>query len=262
MNILVFVKQVPDTEALVEAAGESELKVEEKYELSFFDALAMEEALLQKEKHGGTVTAISAGPPRADEALKTCLALGADNVHRIWDEALKPVVTDAFSDSLAVARVLSGAAKHLGFDLIICGKQALDDDAAAVGPMAAALLEIPFVTAVSSVEIADGSVTVRQEQGGAVRQVRCGLPALITAEKDLNEPRQPQVMKVMKAARAKIEALDLAALKIQADAFIPLVKPTGFSVPDKARKVSMIEGEPAQAAAELVKRLREERQAL
>ncbi|TET33300.1 MAG: electron transfer flavoprotein beta subunit/FixA family protein [Planctomycetota bacterium] len=262
MKILVFVKQVPDTEALVEALDDSSLKVEEKFEMSFFDTLAVEEALRLKEKHGGTVTAVTVGPERAGEVLRTCLALGADSVFRIWDEALAPVVTDVFTDSLSVARVLAAVAKHLGFDLILCGKQALDDDAAAVGVMTAALLEIPFVTAVTSVKAEEGSIRVKQKRDGAEREIKCELPALLSAEKGLNEPRQPQVMKVMKAARAKIDAMDLAALKIQADAIISTVKPVSFTVPDKARSISIIEGEPADAAAELVRRLREERQAL
>jgi len=261
MKILVFVKQVPDTEALVEAEGDSSLKVEEKYEMNFFDTLAVEEALRLKEKLGGEVTAITVGPQRADEVLRNCLALGVDSVYRIWDEALTPVVTGTFSDSLSVARVLAAAATHLGFDLILCGKQALDDDAAAAGVMVAALLEIPFVTAVTAAEAEEGSVRVKQERGGAVREIKCELPALLSAEKGLNEPRQPQVMKVMKAARAKIDVMDLTALKIQSDAFISVVKPTAFAVPDKARSVSIIEGEPGDAAAELVRCLREERQA-
>ena len=262
MKILVFVKQVPDTEALVEAAGAAALKVEEKFQLNFFDSLAIEEALRIKEKHGGTVTAVTVGPERANEALRTCLALGADAVYRIWDAALQPVITTAVSDSLAVARVLAAAAKKLGFDLIICGKQALDDDAAAVGVMAAALLDIPFVTAVRSVALAGEKIVVTKTQSGAMVEIACRLPALITAEKGLNEPRQPQVIRVMKAARAKIEVMDFAALGIRADEFVPMVRPVSFAVPSKARRAVMIKGEPQAAAAELVKRLREERRIL
>jgi len=215
VKIAVCIKQVPDT---------TELKIDPKTNTMIregvasitnpFDEYAVEEALLLKERHAGEVHVISMGPPQAVEVLKNALAVGADKVYLVSDKAF------AGADTLATAYALAKTIQTVvgDFDLVICGKQAIDGDTAQVGPGVATRLGIPQLTYVSKVKEIDPAkkrmVVERLLENGR-EVVETSLPALLTVVKDINEPRLPSLLGIKKAAKAQIPTL--AAKDIGAD---------------------------------------------
>ncbi len=255
MTIVVLAKQVPDPEAFVEVRADgTELEIEQKFATSLFDEFAIEEALRIKEKHGGKVTIITLGGPKAAEVLRTALAMGADDVLFLEDPAFLE------GDGYATALTLSKAVARQGADLVLCGRQAADDDRGEVGPMVAEFLGIPHVGAVVKLDIGDGVVAVERAVEGGREVVEVTLPAVITAEKGLNEPRVAQVMGVMKAMRAQLprvspEELGLAPSDI-GKAGSKLTIERYFTRPKRAA-VTLIEGTPQEQAAEAIRILAE-----
>jgi electron transfer flavoprotein beta subunit len=254
MNILVLVKQVPDTEAIIRAQSDTELDIENKYALNFFDEFAVEEALRINEKLGeGKVTVVTLGSKKAADALRRGIAMGADEAFQIEDPALERV------DGYATAKTLATFIESRDYDLILCGKQAIDNDSGAVGPALAQLLGIPYLTSIVELEIAadkKGARAAREIEGGR-EIVTCPIPALFTAQKGLNEPRIPQVAGVMKAMKAQIEKIDLEALGLSPEAVTPKTKIAKYYPPQKRPPVKMIEDEFPKNIEVLVKILRE-----
>jgi electron transfer flavoprotein beta subunit len=255
MNILVLVKQVPDTEAIIRAQSDTELDIENKYALNFFDEFAVEEALRIKEKQGGgIVTVVTLGSKKAADALRRGIAMGADEAFQIEDPALEKA--DGYTTAKALATFIEGR----DYDVILCGKQAIDDDAGAVGPALAQLLGIPHLTSIVELEIFADKREARaaREIEGGREIVACPLPALFSAQKGLNEPRIPQVAGVMKAMRAKFEKIDLKALGLSPEDAKPKTKILKFYPPQKRPPVKMIEEEFPKNVEALVKVLREQ----
>lgn len=260
MNLYVLVKYVPDTEAIVKVESESKLEIENKYFTSFFDEVAIEEAVKLKEQFGGKVTAVTVDNKRID-ALRRAIAMGADDAVQIADPALEG------SDPFGTARILAAFLKNEPYDLILCGRQAMDDDAAIVGPAVAELLSIPHVTSVLGLEIAqDGrSARVSRQIEGGREHLQCPLPAVLTAQKGLNVPRIPQVMGMMKAMKADVRKLDLAALGLDPSAVGEngqKVRVLKYFPPPSRSAVKMVEGDFPENVKQLVKLLGEEAKAL
>jgi electron transfer flavoprotein beta subunit len=255
MDILVLVKQVPDTEAIIRAQSDTELDIENKYALNFFDEFAVEEALRIKEKSGeGKVTVITLGSKKATDALRRGIAMGADEAFQIGDPALEEV--DGYVTATTLAKFIEGQ----DYDAILCGKQAIDDDSGALGPALAQLLGIPYLTSIVELEIAADKKKARaaREIEGGREIVTCPLPALFTAQKGLNEPRIPQVAGVMKAMKAQIQKIDLEALGLSPEDVRPKTKILKFYPPGKRPPVKMIEEEFPKNVEVLVKLLREQ----
>lgn len=255
MNILVLVKQVPDTEAIIRAKSDTELDIENKYALNFFDEFAVEEALCIKEKQGGgKVTVITLGSKKGADALRRGIAMGADEAFQIEDPALEKA--DGYATAKALAKFIEGQ----DYDVILCGKQAIDDDAGAVGPALAQLLGIPHLTSIVELEISADNKEARaaREIEGGREIVACPLPVLFTAQKGLNEPRIPQVAGVMKAMKAQIQKIDLNALGLSPEHVAPKTKILKFYPPQKRPPVKMIEEEFPKNVEALVKALREQ----
>ncbi len=261
MKIIVLIKQVPDPEAKVavkEDGGAGSLVVEDRWVASFFDEVALEKALQLREKQGGAVTVLTAGSGKAVEALRRGIAFGADGAVQVDDPGLAGI------DPLGTARVLAAAVSRLGADLVLAGRLAGDDEAGIVGGAAAELLGWPHVEDVVELDVAPG--------GGGVRATRVGdgfretidvaLPALITAQKGLAAPRVPQVTNVMKAMRAKIDKLDLAALGLPRERLAPVLAVAGYRAPPTRPPVKMVPGDAAAAARELARLLRDEAKVL
>lgn len=260
MNIVVLVKQVPDSEAMVQLkVDRSAVEVEDKYTLNFFDSLAVEEALRIKEQEGaGKVTVITLGTQKSVEALRTGVAMGADEAVLLQDPAF------GGGDEYTTARVLAQAIKDMEYDLIMCGREAFDDSSGAVGPLVAEFLGIPHITVVVKVEVSpdERSVVVEREIEGGKEVIKAPLPVLISAQKGLNEPRVPPITGVMKAMRAEIKKLDLAALGLSPDevgsagAKEEIVR---YYRPPERPPVKILEGgEAPDAVRALVKLLKEE----
>ena len=257
MNIVVCVKHVPDTEAQVRIRADGR-GVEESglnFVLNYYDEHGVEEALRIKERLGGTVTLVTAGPARAVEGLRAGLAMGADAAVHIQDPAL------ASLDHVGTARVLAAAIKSVPCDLVLCGKLSTDDNAGIVGPALAEFLGLPQATAVTKLDLGDGKATAHREIEGAVEVLEVKLPAVITVERGINEARYPSLPGIMRAKRTAITARTLADLGFGAPppAHVELL---GLTPPPKRQPGRRLEGEPAAVVHDLVRALREEAKVL
>jgi electron transfer flavoprotein beta subunit len=252
VNIVACVKQVPDTEAQIKVKPDGS-GIEEggiKWVMNPYDEFGVEEALRLKEKTGSEVTVVSLGPARAMETIRTALAMGADKGIHICDPALDN------ADSYTVASALAAAIKGIPYDIIFCGQRAIDDDSAQVGSVLAELLGIPQITVVTKFELTDGKVKAIRPIEGAQLLIECPLPALVTAQKGLNEPRYASLPGIMKAKKKPVDVKDAAALGVSA---VTKAKVVRF-VPPPARAAGKIicGDDPAAKAAELARLLREE----
>ena len=210
MKILVFVKQVPDTDDVKLDPQTGNLKREGVAGMmNPLDAHAVEAAVRLKEKYGAAVVAISMGPPQAADVLKKALSLGCDEAYLLSDRAF------GGADTLATSYTLSKAAEKIGdYDLLLFGRHAVDGDTAQTGPAAAAFLNIPQVTLASSVDVRDGWVCCERSLEDRTECVRAKLPALVTVCGEGNTPRYPTLMNIMKASKKPItiwNAADLSA---------------------------------------------------
>jgi electron transfer flavoprotein beta subunit len=256
MEIYVLVKQVPDPEAIIKVKTDSELEIENKYFTNFFDEIAVEAGLKIKEKFGGKVTVLTVDNKKVD-ALRRGIAMGADDAIQITDPALEG------SDQFAIAKALAAYLKDKPFDLILAGRQAMDDDAGIVGPAVAELLGIPHVNTIIGLEVDDPKkeVKVLREVEGGKEILSSSLPALFTCQKGLNNPRIPQVMNVMKAMKTQIKKVDLAALGLNAEEVggqAAKIKIQKYLSPPKRTPVKMIKEDFPENVKALVKLLKEE----
>jgi len=256
VEIYVLVKQVPDPEAIIKVKSDSELEIENKYFTNFFDEIAVETGLKLREKFGGKVTVLTVDNKRVD-ALRRGIAMGADDAVQITDPLLEG------SDQFAVAKALAAYVKDKPFDLILAGRQAMDDDAGIVGPAVAELLGIPHVSTILGLEVADPKqeVKVIREVERGKEILTCSLPALFTCQKGLNTPRIPQVMNVMKAMKAQMKKVDLAALGLnaaEAGGQAAKMKVRKYLPPPKRPPIRMIKEDFPENVKTLVKLLKEE----
>lgn len=249
MNILVCIKQVPDTETRIKIGADKKSidPTDINWILNPYDEYAVEEALRIKEKQGNTtVTVISVGPERTTSALRSALAMGAD-------EAVL-VKTDQTVDALATAKALAAVIREMPHDLILAGKQGVDDDNLQVAPMVAELLNLPCVTYISELKLENGKATVKREVEGGLEIVETTLPALFTAEKGLNEPRYPALRGIMMAKKKTIVEKQVAIDS-------PKIQIVNIEYPP-TRKGGRIVGQGVDAVPELVRLLREEAKAV
>jgi len=260
VNILVCLKQVPDTESQIKIApdGMSIATDNIKWIMNPYDEYAVEEALRLKEKFGGEVTIISVGPKRVTESIRTALAMGADKGILVDD----PAITG--SDSLGTARVLAAVIKDLDYNIILCGKQGMDDDYGIVGSTLAELLNIPQISIVLKLEVSEDVSTVKahREVEGGTMVIEASLPVLITAQKGLNEPRYASLPGIMKAKKKPLDVKAIADLSLDANQVGESgakIKIKQITPPEEREAGKIVEGEtPQEMAANLVRLLHEE----
>ncbi len=255
MKIAVLIKQVPET-TNVRIDPETGALCREGVVaiMNPFDTYALEEAVRIKERLGeGEVIAISMGPPQAEEVLREAISLGADRAVLLTDRAL------AVGDTWATSLTLSAALRKIGFDLVICGKQAIDGDTAQVGPGVATFLDIPQATYVRKVEeISPEKARVQRLLEDGYEVLDLPLPALLTVVKEINEPRLPSLRGKMKARKAGIEKLTAADLGLAPERVGLKGSPTRVIksfAPEKRTCGVKWEGEPAELAAKLADEL-------
>ena len=255
MDILVCIKQVPDTKD-VRLDPETNTLAREGVEsiMNPFDRHALEEAVSLKEEHGGTVTALSMGPPQAEAVLREAIACGADQGVLASDRAF------AGADTWATSYTLARAVETLGgFDLILCGKQAIDGDTAQVGPGLASRLHFPYVTCVQKTrEVTADFIQVERMMDDGYDVLRLPLPALLTVAKNINEPRVPSLKGKMKAKKANIKILNAADIGAE-EQFIGLAgSPTRvvnvFSPPPRGNR-TVFSGTAEEQVQQLVEQL-------
>ena len=255
MKIAVCVKQVPDSETRITMPEPAATLDDSGFTrvLNPYDAYAIEEAIQIKERTDGCeVTAICVGPDRVKETIKKdCLAVGCDRAIVVTDPALDG------TDEMGLAQVLAAVLKKDEYDLILCGLKAIDDDSGQVGIMVAELLGLPHVSVVTKLDLGDGELTATREIEGAKEIVGAKLPAVITCQKGLNEPRLPSLPNIMKAGSKPMETLTCADLGIEAPA--PLCEIKLYSPPPPRAECKFVEDDdPVAAARELARLLREE----
>ena len=197
MKILVFIKQVPDTDDVkLDPKTGNIMREGVASKLNPLDANAVEAAVQLQEKYGATVHAVSMGPPQAEDALKKALALGCDEAYLLSDRAF------GGADTLATAYTLSLAARKIGdYDLLLFGRHAIDGDTAQTGPATAAFLGIPQITLASSIDVQDGYVICDRVLEASSQKVRARLPAAVAVTQEINTPRYPKPINIMKALK-------------------------------------------------------------
>jgi len=250
MKIAVCIKRVTDSEARIKIGADGKTLDEAgvKFILNPYDEFAVEEALQRKEKAGaGEVVVVSLGPAAAQETIRTALAMGADRGVLLQVDKI-PL------DGFEVARALAAELRDGGYDLILFGKMAIDDYNHQVGPMVAELLGLPCVTSVAHLDLGVGKGTAEREVEGGIEVVEFPLPAVLTADKGLNEPRYPALKGIM---AAKKKPLDVKPTAIAAGGLEVLAM-----TPPAERKEGRIVGEGSAAVPELVRLLREEAKVL
>lgn len=256
MKIAVCIKQVPTREWQPRLTDDKTWVREQdvSYEMNEPDAYALEEALRLREKHSGEVVVCSAGPTRVQQVIREALARGADRALHVEDAAL------GAADAAAAAAALAGAMGEEKFDLILTGLQSDDQGHAQFGPILATRLGVPHSTIIMAVEIAAGdssSMRVKRElEGGWFQHVTMPLPALLTIQSGINQLRYATLKGIMAAKKKEIKKVAPAA------AVASRQKVLALYAPEKQKQTVMIGGSPAEAAKELVKRLREEARVL
>ena len=255
MKIVVAIKQVPERDAQVhiDSSGKWIDESNIQWALNESDAYALEEALQLKEKHGGEVVVCSAGPARVAQVIREALARGADRGIHVEDDAL------ASADAFVTSAALAAAMKDEAFDLILTGLQSDDQGFAQVGVVLAERLGLPHATIIMEVQ-ADpsasgpgGALRVKRElEGGWFQWVSMPLPAVLTIQSGINQLRYATLKGIMAAKKKEIRTMPMPA------GVAPRQKIVSLYVPEKGKKTQMIEGSPADAAKELVKRLRDD----
>jgi electron transfer flavoprotein beta subunit len=250
MKIVVAIKQVPARDSLLrldQAGGwiqESDLS----YEINEPDAYALEEGLQLKEKHGGEVVVLCAGPARAAQTIREALAKGADRAIHIEDENLRAL------DPLALARLLAAPLKAENPDLILTGLQSDDLGYGQTGVILAEVLGLPHATLIMQVDKQDGGIRVKRElEDGWFQRVDMPLPALLTIQSGINKLRYATLMGIKKAKTKEVKRTTAAELGIAPQSTIQF---TRVYLPEKTKHTQILDGSPKEAAAKLVEKLK------
>jgi len=255
MNIVVCVKQVPDT-ADVKINPETGILIREGVPsiINPFDMHAIEAGIQIKEKAVGKVTVITMGPPQAEAALREAIAMGADDAVLLSDKAF------AGSDTWATSFTLAKAIGKLGADIIVCGKQAIDGDTAQVGPETAEFLNVPHISYVRKIEeVGENSIRVQRMMDEGYDVVECAFPVLITVVKELNEPRLPSLKGKMAAKKAAITKWAVSDISADENDLGLKGSPTqvkNIFTPETRSGRRMLEGTPEEQVDALIQELR------
>jgi len=257
MDIIVCIKRVPDTAEAAVIIDETEKGIKEErlsFDINESDNYALEEALLIKEKVGGSVTLVSVGKKEAEEVLRMGLAKGADTAIRLWDDKFM------YSDAYATAKILATAIKDRKFDLILTGCIATDDGYSQVGPTLAELLGIPHATLVTHVEIKDNKVKVERElEGGLLEVVEIELPALFAIQTGINEPRYASIIGIKRAAQKEIQVMSLEELGLKDEdvgEYGSKIRLKKLFIPMVEKRAEILEGTPEEVSVKLTEILK------
>jgi len=248
VRTIVCAKQVYDVEGLkVDPKTRSLITERVERKISDFDKNALEEALRIREKHGGSVTVVTLGPPTASDAAKETLNMGADDAYVIRGTDMEQLDARATSDMLAAA------IRRIGeFDLVICGDASIDMYSGQVGPRLAERLGIPQVSHVKKVTVNGSVVTAERDLEEADETVEAPMPVLLTVTKEINEPRIPTITMFIKASKKIVKTLDASELGVPLATSVKVLKALA---PMTERKREVIEGKPAEIAEKLARQL-------
>jgi electron transfer flavoprotein beta subunit len=259
MNIIVCVKRVPETaeaDIVIDKTGRDIDKGGLVFDINEWDNYAVEEAILLREKYGGAVTVLSLGPEEANETIRRALAMGADEAIRLTDPAF------AGSDGYAIAKALSHAIKPLPYDLILTGVQAEDDGYGQVGTTLARILGVGHAAVVNQIEKIEGRTARvhRELEGGLEEVLDIDLPAVLTIQSGINEPRYVSIMGIRKVAKKEIKTLGLGDLGMDPEETGEAGSKTTIErvfLPPVGEGAQMLEGAPESVAERVVSILKE-----
>ena len=253
MNIYVLLKRTFDTEEKISLSGGKINEDGAEFIINPYDEYAVEEAIQVRDAQSGEVTVISVGTEEAEKQLRTALAMGADKavLINIEDDIENG---DQFTTSKIIAEYL----KDKEADLIIAGNVAIDGGSGQVGPRVAELLEIPYITTITKLEISDRNVSVTRDVEGDSEIIETSLPLLVTAQQGLNEPRYPSLPGIMKAKKKPLEELELDDLDLEEDDVEAKTKTLEIYLPPKKEAGKVLSGEIKDQVTELVQLLRSE----
>jgi len=246
MNIAVCVKRIPKTaeaDIFIEKDGKDIKKGNLVFHLNDWDSYAVREAVLLKEKHGGTVTVLSIGPEETKEVLTRCLAMGADKALRIEEPA--------FQDGHLIAKILFQTLKDQSFDLILTGVQAEDDGFGQVGVSLAQMLGLPHASIVNKIEInGDRALVKRELEGGIEENVELRLPALLTIQTGINEPKYVSLAAILEAEEKEMEEMPLEKFGLTPNE--PLEATVDrVSFPPAEKMAEILKGNPEEVVGKL-----------
>ncbi|WP_404428898.1 electron transfer flavoprotein subunit beta/FixA family protein [Sutcliffiella horikoshii] len=253
MNIFVLLKRTFDTEERLTVSNGSINEDGAEFIINPYDEYAVEEAIQVRDTHGGEVTVVTVGSEEAEKELRTALAMGADKAVLINTE------DDVENgDQFTTAKILAEFLKDKDADLIIGGNVAIDGGSGQVGPRVAELLDIPYVTTITKLEIEGGKATIVRDVEGDSEVIEASLPLLVTAQQGLNDPRYPSLPGIMKAKKKPLEELELDDLDLDEDDVEAKTKTLEIYLPPKKEAGRVLQGELDAQVKELVSALRNE----
>jgi len=256
LNIIVCIKQVPakDAPLHIDAAAGWIRETDISFEMNEPDSYALEEALRLKEKHGGEVVALSMGPGRVKQTIKEALAKGADRGIHIADDRFFAL------DPLATARSLAAAIQPQKFDLVLTGLQSDDHGFSQTAPLVAEVLGLPHATIIMQIEVQDSKMKLKRElEAGWFQWVELPLPAVLSIQSGINKVRYATLKGIMAAKKKEIVTIARESLGVPVE---PTQQIEKLYVPQKMKKTEFISGQPKEAAAKLVEKLRHEARVL
>ena len=254
MDIVVCVKNVPFTQEadlVLDSSGKDVRRDNLVYVINEWDNYAVEEAIRIKEQRGGTVTAVTLGPEEDEEVLRRSLAMGADRAVRIEPGDMRP-------DAAVTAALLAAAVRSAPYDLVLTGVQADDLNHGIVGPLLAEHLGLPHATVVNGLELDGGAAQVSVElEGGQEESSSIPLPALLSIQTGINEPRYVSIMGIRKAAKVEIDVIPAASLGLPAADLVPDLVVEEMYPPPEGGAAEMIEGDSATVATKILAIIRD-----
>ncbi|MCX7570042.1 electron transfer flavoprotein subunit beta/FixA family protein [Tumebacillus sp. DT12] len=255
MNIFVCLKQTFDTEEKIVVEGGKVKEDGVRFVMNPYDEYAVEEAIKLRDANGGSVTVVTIGPERAQEALRTALAMGADEAVLISDESL-------FGDEFTASNVLAAYFKDKSYDIILTGNQAVDSGSGQTAIRLAELLNIPHIGTVTGLEINGTDVTAQRDAEGDLEVVGGKLPLLITAQQGLNDPRYPSLIGIRKANKKPLETPVAGDLGVSGDAVAAKSSVLETFLPPSKAAGRILEGDNAARVTELVNLLKNDAKVL
>lgn len=253
MNIYVLLKRTFDTEEKIVVSKGAIQEDGAEFIINPYDEYGVEEAIQIRDNQGGEVTVVSVGGEDAEKQLRTALAMGADKAVLINTE--DDLET---GDEFTTAKILAEYLKDKDADLIFAGNVAIDGGSGQVGPRVADLLDIPYVTTITKIEVDGGTANIVRDVEGSSETIETSLPLLVTAQQGLNEPRYPSLPGIMKAKKKPLEELELDDLDLEEDDVEAKTKTIEIYLPPKKEAGRVLEGELQDQVKELVNLLHSE----
>lgn len=252
MNIYVILKRTFDTEEKIAIKNGKISDDGVEFIINPYDEYAIEEAIKVRDEHGGEVTVVTVGEEEAEKQLRTALAMGCDKAVLINDEDVED------KDQFTTAKILATYFEDKEVDLIFGGNVAIDGGTGQVGPRLATLLDIPYVTTITKLEISGDKVTIERDVEGDSEVIEASLPLLVTAQQGLNEPRYPSLPGIMKAKKKPLEELEIDDLDLEEEDVEAKTKTVEIFLPTAKEAGKVLQGELDAQVKELVSLLRNE----